>query len=73
MLNVSQQVYNRRLERMAEFIRIGAPQILIYHEARLIEAACRPSFGYRLRYAWTGLYWRFLPDWALRRFYPDEF
>lgn len=57
-LNIPEEVFNRRLERMVEFIRLGAPKIFIYHEARLIREALEHPAKYKLRMFFRSIrYW----------------
>jgi len=50
-LRVSRHIYDRRLARMAELIRMKAPAVIIYHEARLIQEAYRPNLWDRIQWA----------------------
>jgi hypothetical protein len=63
-LRVPQHVYDRRVQRMGKMIRMGAPPILIYHEARLILKAYCPSLWHRFTW-WlsstrVGMWWLLL-------------
>jgi hypothetical protein len=67
-LNVPEHVYQRRLERMAYHIEHKLPSIIIYHEARLIEEALRPSLWRRIKNKTMDAWIDWMLDWEWMKY-----
>lgn len=55
-MNVSEEIFNRRLERMTQLIAFKAPRIMLHNEAQLICRALEHPLKYKVRQFFYGLH-----------------
>ncbi len=59
-LNIPEELFNRRMERMVELIQTNAPRIIIYNEARLLREALENPVKYKFRIFFRNIYYWWL-------------